>query len=57
MRVFWSAADILFVTIELKLFETVAYELPENKRVVHLVTTLLVGYPILVAASGLWWRV
>ena len=54
----WSAADIAFLTIELKLFEqSVAYELPESKRVVHVETTLLVGYPLLIAASGLWWRV
>ena len=24
---------------------------------VHVETTLLVGYPLLIAASGLWWRV
>ena len=53
----WSAADILFVTIELKLFERVEHALPEGDPVVRFVATLLVGYPILVAASGLWFRV
>jgi eukaryotic-like serine/threonine-protein kinase len=57
VRVFWSAADILFVTIEIKLFEFTAHSLPQGEPVVRVVTTLLVGYPILVAASGLWWRV
>jgi eukaryotic-like serine/threonine-protein kinase len=57
VRVLWSAADILFVTIEIKLFERVEYIFPEGDPVVRFVTTLLVGYPILVAASGLWWRV
>ncbi len=42
--VFWSAADILFLTIELKLLD-------------RFESTLLVGYPLLIAASGLWWRV
>ncbi len=54
---FWSAADIVFVTTEIKLFEQVERLLPEGEPVVRVVTTLLVGYPILVAASGLWWRV
>jgi eukaryotic-like serine/threonine-protein kinase len=57
VRVFWSAADIVFVTIEIKLFEQVVRALPEGEPYVRVVTTLLVGYPILVAASGLWWRV
>jgi len=42
--VLWSAADILFLTIELKLLD-------------RFESTLLVGYPLLIAASGLWWRV
>ncbi|MGO9467096.1 MAG: protein kinase domain-containing protein [Isosphaeraceae bacterium] len=42
--VFWSAADILFLTIELELLD-------------RFESTLLVGYPLLIAASGLWWRV
>jgi serine/threonine-protein kinase len=42
-RVLWSASDILFLTLELKLLDRVE-------------TTLLVGYPLLIAASGLWWR-
>jgi eukaryotic-like serine/threonine-protein kinase len=57
VRVFWSAADIVFVTTEIKLFEHVEQVIPEGPTVVRIVTTLLVGYPILVAASGLWWRV
>ncbi len=57
VRVFWSAADIVFVTTEIKLFEHVEHLMPAGEPVVRLVTTLLVGYPILVAASGLWWRV
>jgi serine/threonine-protein kinase len=42
--VFWSAADILFLTIELKLLD-------------RFESTLLVGYPLLIAASALWWQV
>jgi serine/threonine-protein kinase len=42
-RVLWSASDIFFLTLELKLLGRVE-------------TTLLVGYPLLIAASGLWWR-
>ena len=57
VRVLWSAADILFLTTEIKLFERVEYTFPDGDPVVRFVTTLLVGYPILVAASGLWWRV
>ena len=52
VRVFWSAADIVFVTIEIRLFEQVERMLPGGHPVVRVVTTLLVGYPILVAASG-----
>jgi serine/threonine-protein kinase len=44
VRVLWSACDIVFLTIELKLLGRVE-------------TTLLAGYPLLIAASGLWWRV
>jgi serine/threonine-protein kinase len=44
IRIFWSAADILFLTIELKLLD-------------RFESTLLVGYPLLIAASGLWCRV
>jgi serine/threonine-protein kinase len=39
-----SAADILFLTVELKVLD-------------RFESTLLVGYPLLIAASGLWWRV
>ena len=57
VRVFWSAADILFVTIEIKLFERLDHLFQDREPFIRVVTTLLVGYPILVAASGLWWRV
>jgi serine/threonine-protein kinase len=56
VRVLQAAADILFVTIEIKLFERVEHLLPDGDPLVRFVTTLMVGYPILVAASGLWWR-
>ena len=56
VRVLQSAADILFVTLEIKLFERVEHTLPDGHPVVRFVTTLMVGYPILVAVSGLWWR-
>jgi serine/threonine-protein kinase len=56
VRVLQSAADILFVTLEIKLFEWVEHTPPGGDPVVRFVTTLMVGYPILVAASGLWWR-
>jgi len=57
VRVLWSAADILFLTIELKLFEQVEKALLGGGSLVRFETTLLVGYPLLIAASGLWWRV
>ena len=31
--------------------------MPEANRSSAFETTLLVGYPLLIAASGLWWRV
>jgi serine/threonine-protein kinase len=57
VRVLWSAADILFMTIELKLFEQVEQAVLGGGTHVRFETTLLVGYPLLIAASGLWWRV
>jgi len=57
VRVLWSAADIIFLTIELKLFEEVQQAVLGSGTVVRFETTLLVGYPLLIAASGLWWRV
>jgi serine/threonine-protein kinase len=57
VRVLWSAADILFLTIELKLFEQVEQVSLGEYSLVRFETTLLVGYPLLIAASGLWWRV
>jgi serine/threonine protein kinase len=56
VRVFWSAADIGFLTVELKLFEQILTGSSSGAEV-HVETTLLVGYPLLIAASGLWWRV
>jgi eukaryotic-like serine/threonine-protein kinase len=56
VRVFWSAADIAFLTVELKLFEQILTS-SSSEAEVHVETTLLVGYPLLIAASGLWWRV
>jgi len=56
VRVLWSAADILFLTLELKLFESVETTVVGD-RLVRFETTLLVGYPLMIAASGLWWRV
>jgi eukaryotic-like serine/threonine-protein kinase len=55
VRLLWSAADIGFLTLEIKLFEQPGMS-PEGP-VVRVETTLLVGYPLLIAASGLWWRV
>jgi serine/threonine-protein kinase len=56
VRVLWSAADIVCLTIVTKLLETIGLN-DEGDWVVHVETTLLVGYPLLIAASGLWWRV
>ena len=56
VRVLWSAADIAFLTVELKLFEEILTALARTLEV-RVETTLLVGYPLLIAASGLWWRV
>ena len=44
VRMLWSSADLIFLTIALKLLNR-----PES--------TLLVGYPLMIAASGLWFRV
>jgi serine/threonine-protein kinase len=56
IRLLQAAADILFLTLEIKLFERVEHRSGGGHPVVRFVTTLMVGYPILVAASGLWWR-
>jgi serine/threonine-protein kinase len=56
VRVLWSATDILCTTIEAKLLESIVKG-PTGELVMHVETTLLVGYPLLIAASGLWWRV
>lgn len=44
VRLIWAATDITLVTVLLKILDA-------------LQTTLLVGYPLLIAASGLWSRV
>jgi serine/threonine-protein kinase len=44
VRMLWSMADIVCLTMVLKLLN-------------RLESTLLVGYPLLIAASGLWFRV
>ena len=40
----WSSADLICLTLALKLLNRVE-------------STLLVGYPLMIAASGLWFRV
>ena len=57
VRVLWSAADIAFLTLETKLFEQIRLAADGGASIVRIETTLLVGYPLLIAASGLWWRV
>jgi serine/threonine-protein kinase len=57
VRVLWSAADLVCMTIVIKLLETNSVSLANGFPVVDVETTLLVGYPLLIAASGLWWRV
>ena len=57
VRMLWSAADITCMTIVAKLLESVGPGLKAGEDVVHVETTLLVGYPLLIAAAGLWWRV
>jgi serine/threonine-protein kinase len=44
VRMLWSAADMLCLTVVLRVLN-------------RLESTLLVGYPLLIAASGLWFRV
>jgi serine/threonine-protein kinase len=53
VRVLWSATDIVCMSIETKLLESPV----PGSTLVHVETTLLVGYPLLIAAAGLWWRV
>src|SRR5262249_12338256 len=44
VRIGWAATDIVLVTALLKILNGIQ-------------TTLLVGYPLMIAASGLWFRV
>jgi serine/threonine-protein kinase len=44
LRMLWSSADVLFLTLALELLGRTE-------------STLLVGYPLLIAASGLWFRI
>jgi serine/threonine-protein kinase len=57
VRVLWSAADVICLTIELKLLEHFVPGPSAGEGFVRVETILLVGYPLLIAASGLWWRV
>jgi eukaryotic-like serine/threonine-protein kinase len=57
VRMLWSAADIACMTIVIKLLETTGPGPTDGEEVVHVETTLLVCYPLLIAAAGLWWRV
>jgi serine/threonine-protein kinase len=57
VRVLWSAADIVCLTIVTWLLETKTVDAETGNLVVEVRTMLLVGYPLLIAASGLWWRV
>jgi serine/threonine-protein kinase len=57
VRVLWSSADIVCMTIVIKLLETIEPGPAAGQMVVRVETTLLVGFPLLIAASGLWWRV
>jgi serine/threonine-protein kinase len=56
-RALWSAADIVCLTIVTKLLESIEPGSIPGEPIVRIETTLLVGYPLLIAASGLWWRV
>jgi len=44
VRMLWSTADLIFLTLALELLNRAE-------------STLLVGYPLMIAASGLWFRV
>ena len=44
VRLCWSSADLIFLTMALKLLNRVE-------------STLLIGYPLMIAASGLWFRI
>ncbi len=57
VRVLWPVADIIFLTLELKLFEQIVETAAAPGAQIRVETTLLVGYPLLIAASGLWWKV
>jgi serine/threonine-protein kinase len=57
VRVLWASADLICLTIVTKLLETKAVDPTTGLPFVEVETTLLVAYPLLIAASGLWWRV
>ena len=44
VRLCWSSADLIFLTMALKLLNRAE-------------STLLIGYPLMIAASGLWFRI
>src|SRR5262249_3656539 len=57
VRVLWASADLICLTIVTKLLETKAVDPTTGLPFVEVETTVLVAYPLLIAASGLWWRV
>jgi serine/threonine-protein kinase len=57
VRVLWSATDLVSMTIVTKLLQATSVSPATGLPVVEVETTLLVAYPLLIAASGLWWRV
>jgi serine/threonine-protein kinase len=57
VRVLWVAADIVCLTIVTWLLESETVDPKTGEPLVEVKTMLLVGYPLLIAASGLWWRV
>ena len=57
VRVLWSAADIACVTAVIRLLEKVIPGASGGPGIVQVEATLLVAYALLIAASGLWWRV
>ncbi len=52
VRMLWSAADITCMTIVIKLLESVGPGSTAGEDVVHVETTLLVGYPLLDRGRG-----
>jgi serine/threonine-protein kinase len=57
VRVLWSGADVVCLTIVIRMLEHFDPATRAGEGPVRVETILLVGYPLLIAASGLWWRV